>query len=557
MAQLDAPEADWGSVIYGNTNVNQNSGIAIGKDGVSYWLNNVGTTSTDKDIYLNSNSIATGEEYSSGNSATGNLALLALNPDGTEKWLIHSTLGDFASSQGRVTVDSDGNVIFTAKVRHGDFTGQPITIYDAADNKIEMGGAVEKKSYNLLVAKANSEGVILWHRYITLSTVPANSAQDFVSDAFKTTALTTDDDGNIYVGGNYSAEMTVGDVTLPALNIGDTGVDAQKSTGSIFVLKFNAAGDCLANAYGAQGVTQSVMTGLEYTDGKIYFCGTVTGGADNTPFSFGGKTVTACTRQSLIFGQLNSDLSVEWMKALKSEAVKNSCIIQNFDLSVVNNTLWIAGMGNGKFIDPENTDNYVASVSGSPREGMIFKLSAIDGSWIAGTTSKATTWSQTAANTSLTAYSKILQNPDNPEKCYAYGYVMNNAIGIVLREYDAETLVANVDRSWSLITAGGVPSCSSIAYDATGNTAFVAGRGNNSFKVGADIETMKGTSGWYTVMARFEMPDALKSGISDIVVPSGEDKAEYFNLQGIRVANPAGGIFIRRCGNKVEKVILK
>lgn len=138
--------------------------------------------------------------------------------------------GDFASNQGKVVVDADGNIIFSAKVRHGDFNDHPITIFDAADNKIEVGGSVEKRSYNLLVAKADPEGKILWHKYITLSTTPINSAQDFVSDAFKSTALTTDSEGNIYVGGNYSAEMTVGDVTLPALNIGTSSVDAQKAT---------------------------------------------------------------------------------------------------------------------------------------------------------------------------------------------------------------------------------------------------------------------------------------------------------------------------------------
>ncbi len=32
---------------------------------------------------------------------------------------------------------------------------------------------------------------------------------------------------------------------------------------------------------------------------------------------------------------------------------------------------------------------------------------------------------------------------------------------------------------------------------------------------------------------------------------------EYFNLYGARVAEPANGLYIRRCGNKVEKVIVK
>ena len=32
---------------------------------------------------------------------------------------------------------------------------------------------------------------------------------------------------------------------------------------------------------------------------------------------------------------------------------------------------------------------------------------------------------------------------------------------------------------------------------------------------------------------------------------------EYFNLQGVRVMNPDKGLFIRRQGNRVEKVMMK
>ena len=48
------------------------------------------------------------------------------------------------------------------------------------------------------------------------------------------------------------------------------------------------------------------------------------------------------------------------------------------------------------------------------------------------------------------------------------------------------------------------------------------------------------------------------SGINDIFVDDNNDNApvEYFNLQGIRVDNPENGLFIRRQGNKVEKIIL-
>lgn len=47
------------------------------------------------------------------------------------------------------------------------------------------------------------------------------------------------------------------------------------------------------------------------------------------------------------------------------------------------------------------------------------------------------------------------------------------------------------------------------------------------------------------------------SGIEDIIADGDADnEAEYYNLQGIRVTKPSSGIFIRRHGNKLEKVII-
>jgi hypothetical protein len=33
--------------------------------------------------------------------------------------------------------------------------------------------------------------------------------------------------------------------------------------------------------------------------------------------------------------------------------------------------------------------------------------------------------------------------------------------------------------------------------------------------------------------------------------------AEYYNLQGVRIDNPSKGLYIRKQGNKVEKVFVK
>lgn len=48
----------------------------------------------------------------------------------------------------------------------------------------------------------------------------------------------------------------------------------------------------------------------------------------------------------------------------------------------------------------------------------------------------------------------------------------------------------------------------------------------------------------------------VQSGVEDVMAEDADAPAEWFNLQGIRVANPENGIYIRRQGSKVEKVVL-
>ncbi len=50
------------------------------------------------------------------------------------------------------------------------------------------------------------------------------------------------------------------------------------------------------------------------------------------------------------------------------------------------------------------------------------------------------------------------------------------------------------------------------------------------------------------------------SGVEDVIVDNIEDSnapVEYFNLQGVRVENPSTGLYIKRQGNKVTKVIIR
>ncbi len=54
----------------------------------------------------------------------------------------------------------------------------------------------------------------------------------------------------------------------------------------------------------------------------------------------------------------------------------------------------------------------------------------------------------------------------------------------------------------------------------------------------------------------FDLP--VNAGIDNVVADeNGNAPVEYYNLQGVRVENPANGLFIKRQGSKVEKVVIK
>ena len=55
-----------------------------------------------------------------------------------------------------------------------------------------------------------------------------------------------------------------------------------------------------------------------------------------------------------------------------------------------------------------------------------------------------------------------------------------------------------------------------------------------------------------TYPARLYMPGV--SAVKAIATDNADAPVEYYNLQGIRVANPANGIFIRRQGTQATKV---
>lgn len=107
------------------------------------------------------------------------------------------------------------------------------------------------------------------------------------------------------------------------------------------------------------------------------------------------------------------------------------------------------------------------------------------------------------------------------------------------------TLLAEITKALEL--AGTDPSeaaellrASAAAAQSVYDTAYF------EFEINKAIETLKAAEEAYE-----------RSGIGNVAVDGAESPVEYYNLQGVRVAEPANGIFIRRQGSEVTKVLVK
>lgn len=68
------------------------------------------------------------------------------------------------------------------------------------------------------------------------------------------------------------------------------------------------------------------------------------------------------------------------------------------------------------------------------------------------------------------------------------------------------------------------------------------------------VSLYKSAGGWSHFKSNVKEID--ESGVDAIAPDASEVPVEYYNLLGVRVANPSNGVFIKKQGNKVTKVIL-
>ena len=118
------------------------------------------------------------------------------------------------------------------------------------------------------------------------------------------------------------------------------------------------------------------------------------------------------------------------------------------------------------------------------------------------------------------------------------------------------------------IAATGEITLNAVVFE-TATSNYATALGNANFSVGtyekssktlsrpegtkSVVITPSATTGFNAINVYYNDP----SGVNDIVAEDSNAPVEYYNLQGVRVANPENGLYIRVQGKKATKVLVK
>ena len=141
------------------------------------------------------------------------------------------------------------------------------------------------------------------------------------------------------------------------------------------------------------------------------------------------------------------------------------------------------------------------------------------------------------------------------QKPRIYNSASSSSSGTTLRLYDGNTMT---------ITATGGLKIESIEF--TGSTLNAISTETGSYTNGvwtpsaaraSNVESVVfKSSGKPTIKTINVVTSGVYDSVDDIVIDENAP-VEYYNLQGVRVDNPENGIYIRRQGSKVSKVLVK
>ena len=304
----------------------------------------------------------------------------------------------------------------------------------------------------------------------------------------------------------------------------------------------------------------SSLGNMTVTGANDYTCSWA-GDANSVTFTVGEKA-TLGTEGSSKAGQLCfTDITIETgavdavVVAKPTFSVASGVFTEPFDLTLSaeeGNTIYYTLDGSNPTVDSDIYDGKAIRIS----EYTVVKAAAVNGQDVASSVATATYAFQNTANTAMTvaeALAWIEDGKDATTEQYVAGYI--TAIDEVSTQYGNATY--------------------SIADAIDGTDVLLVYRGKylngNKFKAEDQIEIgdkvliygklisfVKDETTTPEIATNNYIISILEDvsvGVEDTMVDANAP-VEYYNLQGVKVANPENGIFIKKQGGRTSKVVL-
>lgn len=482
-----------------------------------------------------------------------NLFLPKLDADGNMLWHILSTVGNFKNNSVFTAPTSDGGLVLTAMVRHNrdEYDGNLIELLQADGTPYTIAGPESNGSWMDygLIMRISADGRILWNQLISQSTDYTGSTVKITS-GFEMGSLAVDDNDNIYIGGRYLNSITLpGNVTLSEGHNAPAKFTATLSVGDGWIAKLSGtdgktlatyrAGDCNNAKYAASDNVKK----LAWENGTLYFVDLVSPLSGATP-GFMGHTVATGAAVQPVYGAVTlTDNATEFPKADYVRAAETAAgsNVQINGIKTGGDRLIVMGSLKGSL----SGNGVTIASAGNPLEGFFFDAKASDGAIEAAG----------IAGNSISSFNNAIVDRTSGNYIML-GYNLSN--GYLMETFD--NTGKSTDTQY-LATGKGMFGIPSATFNNATKQLVIAARSNKNIEFAGTTVTGNDAISAYTAFAasyRLDVNDAM-SGIEDVsadIAPDENAPVEYYNLQGIRISNPANGIFIRRQGSKVEKVIL-
>lgn len=445
-----------------------------------------------------------GADYGTGSGYNKNMLLAKLDKNGKVLWAVHSEDGDVNDSQSAVAPTADGGAVAALKFRHSDHNKQdgvisPIFAIVANDGEtislpLEYPGVWVNQPF---ILRVDENGEIVFGKRMFCSTEQAAKGEGLTPDAFTFSAVTEDEEGNIYIAGSQSLDLTIDGEIISARPQPEWDGTTTNARYNGFVLKLDENLEYI-DAITSEGTVQNDKPAcLAYQDGKLYFSGLAKAEEGSANLTLGDKTAEV-KELSIVNACLTTDLTTNWLTATPIVRYNNkqgNLLYQSL-LSKDGNTLYLTGGLQGAVVLGEDTIHSGGEELSTMNDGYTFAYSTADGQL---------THAAVIGSTTLNLNHGAVEHGDS---LYVYSYFFGNIRQVAYsRDLEAGTVR-------TLANGGG---SSTLVYTASLNGQVLLAlrsKGNTDFTVFDQVQNIPGT--WFNTIVAFHLDEEPSQGIQSI-----------------------------------------